>query len=458
MLIGLLEGHTRRARSLLMFIFVAMWFAHVLQWSSVLGSSAWVMLVLLSGLPWMFLAIPDWTGSNTFNCAVLVVSVSVIEIVRINFPFGGFPWSLISYSQVAGPLEWVVRIGGDGLVAFAVVLVAFCLVRIVRERKIQWALPIAVLVGTHLMVSSSNVPNTSVRVAVIQGSVPDSGYHHNKQAAEVFANHIQVTRTLASDLKKARAKVLIAVWPENAANQDPLNNAYERVSIQSVVNTLGSPVLVGATTYLGDGIHSFNQAILWRPGSGPSTIYSKQRLVPFGEYMPNVGPLVNLVDRIGLSVNHYVSGDSPGLFTNAGTTWGSVMCFEVSYDRYFPPLVNNGASFITVQSNDATYALTSESAQQFAITRLRAYEHQRDIAIASTTGISGFIRSNGEVALRTPEMNSVYAVNDVSLHHEISFTDRHPGWFDRAVLAASLVVFISFYRRRREFGVHKGIS
>jgi apolipoprotein N-acyltransferase len=56
---------------------------------------------------------------------------------------------------------------------------------------------------------------------------------------------------------------------------------------------------------------------------------------------------------------------------------------------------------LIVQTNSATFANTAQSAQQLAITRIRAVEHSRYILSVSTIGISAFIDNNGKVIDRT---------------------------------------------------------
>jgi apolipoprotein N-acyltransferase len=58
---------------------------------------------------------------------------------------------------------------------------------------------------------------------------------------------------------------------------------------------------------------------------------------------------------------------------------------------------------LIVQTNSATFAGTPESAQQLAITRIRAVEHSRHILSVSTVGISAFIDNNGRVLSQTAE-------------------------------------------------------
>ena len=50
---------------------------------------------------------------------------------------------------------------------------------------------------------------------------------------------------------------------------------------------------------------------------------------------------------------------------------------------------------IVVQTNNATFGYTDESAQQLAMSRLRAVEFGRTVAVAATSGISAIVAPDG---------------------------------------------------------------
>jgi apolipoprotein N-acyltransferase len=54
-----------------------------------------------------------------------------------------------------------------------------------------------------------------------------------------------------------------------------------------------------------------------------------------------------------------------------------------------------------VQTNNATFGYSAESAQQLAMVRLRAVEHGRPAVMASTTGISATVTPTGRVTADT---------------------------------------------------------
>ena len=52
---------------------------------------------------------------------------------------------------------------------------------------------------------------------------------------------------------------------------------------------------------------------------------------------------------------------------------------------------------LVVQTNNATFGYTDESAQQLAMSRLRAVEYGRTVAVAATSGISAIVAPDGTV-------------------------------------------------------------
>ena len=52
---------------------------------------------------------------------------------------------------------------------------------------------------------------------------------------------------------------------------------------------------------------------------------------------------------------------------------------------------------LVVQTNNATFGYTDESEQQLAMSRLRAVEHGRTVAVAATSGISAIVAPDGTV-------------------------------------------------------------
>ncbi|MSZ34751.1 MAG: apolipoprotein N-acyltransferase, partial [Actinobacteria bacterium] len=129
-------------------------------------------------------------------------------------------------------------------------------------------------------------------------------------------------------------------------------------------------------------------------------IYIKQHLTPFGEYIPirSIAKLVSpLVDR----VKDFEPGDGGNsVFTIKEAKIAPIICFELLDDSILHHAAKN-SNLLAVQTNSATFGMSAESAQQLAMTRVRAIEHGRNIISVSTTGYSAVIDRNGKVFQQT---------------------------------------------------------
>ena len=142
-------------------------------------------------------------------------------------------------------------------------------------------------------------------------------------------------------------------------------------------------------------------AMWWDPYAACWPATHKRNLVPFGEWIPfraQLLPLVPILKEVGAQS---VPGTRPGVLDVSADgrplRVGDVICFELAYDQTVYQACRGGAQVLMVQSNNATYGGTGQIEQQFAITRARAMEARREIAVATTNSVSGFIDRDGHV-------------------------------------------------------------
>ena len=131
---------------------------------------------------------------------------------------------------------------------------------------------------------------------------------------------------------------------------------------------------------------------------------------------------------------------------------GDVICFELAYDATVYETLTAGAQVSMVQSNNATYGGTGQIEQQFAITRARAMESRREIAVATTNSVSGFIDRDGTVVTRTAEFTADHRVVTMPLRTSLTPAVLVAPWLDRgltllAALACGLALLGARARR-----------
>jgi apolipoprotein N-acyltransferase len=447
-----LDSKPRKTRLKLTVAFALTFFAFHVQWVSVLGNDAWFGLVVLCTLPWLLFALLPIDSKSKWFYLQPAALVILLEAIRASWPWGGFPWGLLAYSQLDGPLVKLSTLGGQAMVSGVVVICAAALIKLAKQRSFTAVLTVAIFILTarsvDIMTSSE-----AVTLSAIQGNVPRVGNELSVQRAAVLNNHIKTTELLLTDIASGKtASPDLIVWPESGTDIDPLAPGIAADEINALAKLSDIPMLIGATTWNGSDAQSTgptNSGILWTQ-SGPGQIYSKNHLVPFGEYVPFRDILANLITRFDQIPNDFVPGEGPGVFNIANKQIGDVICFEVAYANHIYATVSAGAQVMVVQTNNATYGNTSQPEQQFAITRFRAIETQRAFLVASTSGISGLIQNDGSVSQRTNQFEAAIVTGTAPLIDDQTFSTKYPYWV--VILSALFLLF----RARKTFTRIKG--
>jgi apolipoprotein N-acyltransferase len=289
------------------------------------------------------------------------------------------------------------------------------------------AFPLLLVVLLPLLLNNSYSSQEKVSFIGIQGNTPSVGLTFNDRAEAVFNLHVAETRKVAADAAD------VIIWPENAIDVDPFANTRVEASIESLTASLKTPLITGAITRQSGQLE--NVSLMYDESGEVVSYYSKQYLTPFGEYMP-LRPLARIVSPYVDDVIDFKVGDRVENHVVNGLTVAPVICYELLSDS----LVRNAAknsNALVVQTNSATFANTSESAQQLNITRLRALENAREIVSVSTIGISAHIGINGEIISRTQENVSAQLSGELR-----SSSDRTiANWFGE--FAPGIVLLIS---------------
>ncbi len=413
-------------------------FLPLLHWSgAVAGDPAWVALSLLEALFLVGLGaalavtsrLPGWPVWG----ALLWVGQ---EALRDRLPFGGFPWGRLGASQDLSPLAPLAAVGGVPLLTFAVAVLGglLALLLTARPRRLPPARALAavgvpaLLLGLAALLVPTPTSGPLTRVALVQGNVPRLGLDAFSQRAAVLRNHVDATHRLAADVRAGRApRPDLVVWPENASDLDPYTDPGAYAVIDSAVRDVGVPVLVGAVVQ-GPGDHVSNTGIVWDPTTGPGATYVKQHPVPFGEYMPFRSVLRRLSSKVDLVPRDFARGDHTGLLQVGPATVGDVICFEVAYDGLVRDAVAAGGRLVVVQTNNATFGRSAETAQQLAMSRLRAVEHGRTVLVASTSGISAVIAPDGTVQQQSAISTSQVLSAQVALRSGTTLATRVGAW------------------------------
>lgn len=456
------RGQRIRVGALLGGVTGAAYFFPLLHWSGVyVGTLPWLALSVLESLYVVLLGVALPVVWRTRLAPLGIAGLWVAqEALRDRTPYGGFPWARLAFSQDNAPTLHLAALGGAPLVTFAVALAgALLAVAAVHLRLPALGAGMAVA-GVAVMACGLLVPlptgGRTIQVAGVQGDVPKAGLDFDTQRAAVLDLHAKGTAQLAAQVAAGqRVQPDIVIWPENASDLDPYQQADAHDTIQAAVDAVGAPTLVGSVLDNPPG-HLSNVSIVWDPQSGPGAQYVKRHPVPFGEYIPNRDFFRRFSDKIDLVPKDFVSGHKVGELQLGPAKVGVAICFEVAYDNLLRDTVDKGAQLLVVQTNNATFGYTDEAAQQLAMSRLRAVEHGRAVAHISTVGISALIAPDGRIIEQTKLFTPALLQAPLPLRSSITVADRLGAWTELVLVlcgVGALGAGVRAARRRRRDSV-----
>ena len=268
--------------------------------------------------------------------------------------------------------------------------------------------------GYGLIQLHQPIDGKQLKVALIQGNTSSNQKWEAGTTSAIFDTYYRLTKQALEE-----AKPDLVVLPETILPVTFNDTAYLE-AFQSLAVETKTSLAIGGFYYDGPKKLDYNSIYyIDRDGQVCSPLYSKQKLVPFGEFLPfrevlgKVLPILNNINAAGSdlepgkesSVNHLPS---------LGTI-GSLVCFDSIFPQVARESVNNGAELFCLATNDSWFRDSAGVYQHNAHAVFRALENGRWVTRAANTGISAFLSPRGEIINALAPLTSGYTVCEVSL-------------------------------------------
>ncbi len=325
----------------------------------------------------------------------------------------GFPWLYAGYSQLDGPLSGLAPLGGVWLISFALALSAALLVNLnqLRARPAFFATGLVLLLAPwaiglalqqHAWTSPAGAP---LKVAAIQGNI--------EQNLKWDPARLNAQLALYRDLTFSARPSDLIVWPETAvpvlkehasgylAVMDRFAREHQAALITGVpirqANARGEPRYYNAVSVLGEG----------------SGDYLKQKLVPFGEYVPLQDLLRGLIAFFDLPMSDFARGSGDQALLQAkGYRVATLICYEVVYPEFAAELAAHSQLLLTV-SNDAWFGRSIGPLQHLQMAQMRALEGGRWMIRATNNGMTALIDPFGRISQQLPPFEQAVLYGEV---------------------------------------------
>ncbi|HEV2906244.1 MAG TPA: apolipoprotein N-acyltransferase, partial [Actinomycetota bacterium] len=389
-----------RRGALLGLVFGLVYFGALMSWLLPLTRLGWFVLVAgqagFMALLFAFTAAMWRDDLAVRSSFAFGAGWAAVEWLRGVYPLGGFTWGGLGYTQHDNPLllplasvagVWGISLAVASVNALAVTAaIRFRRERLVAARALTLA---AVVIMIPVLIPIPAPKGPTVDVAIVQGNVPkfvavESRIIEDRIVAE---NHARQHLRLASDPPD------LAIWPENAIDRDPTRDPELGPLVTEPIRAVGSYTLVGAITETGDG-RVLNQDLLYTPDARLEARYTKNHLVPYGEYVP-FRRYLSWIRALEQVPRDMTPGNRPGTFDIPGGPFAAVICFENAFPDLVRRFLARNAGFLVVSTNNATFLRSPASAQHVVMSELRAVENGRWVVHAAISGISAIVDHRG---------------------------------------------------------------
>jgi len=464
------------------FVFGLAFFVPLLPWiGEYVGPLPWLALAVVMALyTALFGALASVTMRLRFRPLWFALSWVTIEAIRSAFPFGGFPWGNTAFSQVEGwylPLTSVIGAPGvSGVIALSgAAAAAFVITLIGRSRSVLRSttaglalaavvLPLAV--GGILAVTGSPLTSTvgEREIAAIQGNVPRLGLDFAAQRRAVLDNHVRQTLRMSAEvIDGSRPQPDMVLWPENAADAPPTVYQDSADSIRAAVTAARAPIAFG-TWIPNEGGGASNSILLWGETDGfgdpePSGRYDKHIIQPFGEYLP-WRDFFRLFSSYADRAGDFRPGTGPAVLTvptrDGEVTMGVATCWEVAFDRAAQQSIREGAEFLFVPTNNATFGKTDMTYQQLAMSQVRAVETGRSVVVAATSGVSALVAPDGSLISSSEIFTPDILQSSIQMRSGETLAVRFGPWPQRLVILVTAIAFLYALGRRTSLDMFTG--
>ncbi|MDD2055266.1 apolipoprotein N-acyltransferase [Pseudomonas putida] len=394
-----------------------------------------LMLAFIAAIA-LFFALPAWLWARWIRRneapladAMAFAALWVGQEAFRGWFLTGFPWLYSGYSQLDGPLAGLAPLGGTWLISFALALTAALLCNAPRllknARKLfiavgavllvaPWALGLAL--KHHAWTEPSGEP---LSVAAVQGNI--------EQSLKWDPAQLNAQLALYRDLTFSSKRVDLIIWPETAI-------PVLKDQAEGYLNMLGnfaadrrSALITGVP--IRQEVHHekryFNGITVVGEGDGT---YLKQKLVPFGEYVPLQDLLRGLIAFFDLPMSDFARGpaDQPMLQAK-GYQIAPFICYEVVYPEFAASLSARSDLLLTI-SNDTWFGTSIGPLQHLQMAQMRALEAGRWMIRATNNGVTGLIDPFGRITAQIPQFERGILYGDVVPMHQLTPYLRWRSW------------------------------
>lgn len=412
------------------------------------------------------------TSSKAGNALFFIACWVLGDLFRTYF-LTGFPWLFLGYSHIDSPLSgWIPITGVFGLTAITVAsgialyflssLIFKALPLIIKGNKLRYKrkyrshyhpkktiFKITFIILTAGFWISGPTLNKlewttpldkQLSVALLQTNIPQEEKWKPAQRAK--------TLKLLENMTNESWNADLIIWPETAIpllydRALPFLENMNKQAKQENTNIIsGIPFREIDKTTKSQTLH--NSIVSIGQGEG---LYHKQKLVPFGEYVPLQDLLRGLIAFFDLPMSDFRTGSSDQApLSSFNYTVSPFICYEVVYPDFVRNNIKNSEFLLTI-SNDSWFGASIGPLQHLEMAQMRAAENGRYMIRGTNNGISAVINQKGHIIDQSEQFVRTTLNSTIHLLKGETPFNRYGSW-PIGLLSLFIVLFFIFERIR----------
>lgn len=354
--------------------------------------------------------------------------------------FTGFPWLFVGYAFTEHYLDAYAPVFGVLGISFIAVFLATTVVEVFKRNFKPVIASTIFLVMAYVLNYIPMVEQKSeqVSVSLIQGNIDQKMKWDPEHFNQTLDKYLQLS---ANEWGRD-----LIVWPESAIAN------YQTV-MQDFLSAVADVAKQKSSTWITGIIYedvatqqSFNSVMALGENIGE---YHKQRLVPFGEYIPLSGLLHWVLPEMQKDI-------AQGSFASAPAQQSPIkikhhdlataICYEVAYPDLTRLNAQQSNLLLTV-SNDAWFVGTAGPWQHLQMVQMRAIENGRWFIRATNTGVTAIINAQGQIVHTAPQDIATVVRGDVPFMQGQTWYNRF-GYYPILLWSFAIMV-IAWWRARK---------
>ncbi len=327
-----------------------------------------------------------------------------------------FPWARLFVTQIEFlPALQSANLFGSYFITFIIIFVSSLVsmaltLDLPKKKRIIYALCAFLIFFSNLIYGAVRINSIqydkTITAVCLQGNISSE----QKWSGGVISTSLSRYDKLIDNLPNTthNTSPLLIVTPETAfpitLHENGRINSQNAKKLDSYAKkwtrTTDAYIIIGAFEDLQNS--SYNSLYLYKKDCPPVSFYKKQKLVPFGEYLPYRKAFEILLPQLThlnmLDSDLSAGAENQGLSDISGTKAAGLICFDSIFPKVCQTQVKKGARLIILSTNDSWYKTSSALRQHLAHAQMRSIENGVSLIRSANTGISANILPNGRVA------------------------------------------------------------